>query len=186
MKPRRALLPSLLVAAALLSACGPAGRRGDDAPSAAATGGEIPSFAVRTVDGKSLRLSDHVGQDVLLLSFWATWCRPCRAEFPFLQQLHETYREQGLAIVAVSMDGPETQAEVRPFLQRNRYTMPAVVDRNGRIAARLNPRSSVPLGILVDRSGRVHRTFEGFQPGEREAIEAEIVDLLGRAPARAE
>ena len=120
---------------------------------------------------------------MILLNFWATWCKPCRGEFPFLQRLHERYAADGLLVLVVSVDAPETHAEVRPFLQRNRYTMPAVIDRNGRIAARLNPRAAVPLAHIYDRAGRRHRTHEGFQLGERDAIEAEIKELLAPPPA---
>lgn len=147
-----------------------------------AEGTEVPDLRMRTIDGESLRLADHLGSDVVVLSFWATWCKPCKTELPFLQRLHETYAARGLTVIGISLDGPETQADVKPFVRRNGYTFPIVLDRDGRIAARLNPRSTAPFALIFDRAGRRHRTMEGFQLGERDAIEAEVVSLLDAAP----
>lgn len=160
---------------ALLAACGGGQTRADEAVGAEA---ELPPFTVRTVSGEVIDLEDHIGKGVILVNFWATWCKPCRAEFPLLQELHETYAKDGLLVLAVSLDGPESQAEVRPFLQRNRYTLPAAIDEHGRIAAQLNPRSTVPLAHVYDRTGRRVKTYEGFQLGGKAELRALIVRLL--------
>ena len=183
---RRLRIALLLALTGILPlACGASQTRDDGPPATRASSSEIPAFQIRTVDGKQLRSTDHVGKDVVLISFWATWCKPCKAEFPFLQDLHERLADRGLTVLVISLDGPETQAEVRPFLRRNHYTMTAAVDRTGRLAARLNPRAAVPFGMLIGRDGRVHKTFEGFQPGERDAVEAEVLGLLAPPDAPA-
>jgi thiol-disulfide isomerase/thioredoxin len=169
----------LAVAAGSLAACGGAATRPDGGPVGAAA--ELPPFTVRTVSGAVIDLEDHIGRDVILIDFWATWCKPCRAEFPLLQELYETYAKDGLLVLAISLDGPETQAEVRPFLRRNKYTLPAAVDEHGRIAAQLNPRSTVPLALVFDRSGRRVKTWEGFQLGAKDELRDLVVSLL--APA---
>src|SRR5262245_43005790 len=93
----------------LLLACGGAGA-GGRAPAS----GHATDFALRSVDGRTVRLSDHLGKDVILINFWATWCAPCAGEMPHLQRLYETYRGQGFVILGVAMDGPESVAEVGP------------------------------------------------------------------------
>ena len=75
-------------------------------------------FALRDLDGNTVRLSDHIGEKVILVDFWATWCVPCVKELPHFQRFHETYADKGLLILAITVDGPETVAMVRPFMSR--------------------------------------------------------------------
>jgi peroxiredoxin len=77
--------------------------------------GELaPDFALHALDSRSLRLSDLRGHPVLL-KFWATWCAPCRVEMPWLVELDEKYRTQGLQIIGVSMNDAGAVKEVGSF-----------------------------------------------------------------------
>jgi thiol-disulfide isomerase/thioredoxin len=114
----------------------------------------------------------------VLLSFWTTYCEPCKVEMPFLQQYHEKYGPQGFAVVSISMDGPDTVAEVRPYVRRMGFTYPIVIDEDGSIAQRLNPVAAAPFAILVGRDGRIRQRFSGFKAGEAPILEAAIVAAL--------
>jgi len=140
-------------------------------------------FAARTLDGALFSLREHRGRVVVLLSFCTTWCEPCIAEMPHLRRLYSAYREQGLAMVAIAMDGPETIANVPAFARRNQINFPVITDEDSRISALYNPRKSAPLSILIDRAGRVHSIREGYNPGDEEALEQDIRSLLS-APRR--
>ena len=75
-------------------------------PAAAAPPAIAPPFATRALDGRLLRLADFKGQPVIL-EFWATWCAPCRASLPELDQLQERMRGRGLVVIGLSVDdGP--------------------------------------------------------------------------------
>jgi thiol-disulfide isomerase/thioredoxin len=95
-----------------LAACGggtsPSG--GPQSPPTAAGGSQgasnAPDFTGRDIDGKTFHLSDHLGKEVVLLDFWATFCEPCKAEFPHLRTMFDEHRSKGLLVVAVAMDGP--------------------------------------------------------------------------------
>ena len=101
---------------------------------------------------------------------------------PFLERYHQRYAERGLSIVSVALDGPDTVAEVAPYIRRQGYTFPVVLDESGDIAQALNPSSTAPFAILVDRSGRVVKQISGFQPSEADALESEIAALIGGEP----
>ena len=139
-------------------------------------GGGATNFTVRDLNGKHVRLSDF-HKNVLLMSFWATWCKPCIVELRHLEKLYQKYKAKGFVVLAVSMDGPETQAGVKPIVQTNRLTFPVVVDRETRIVKLYNPKHAAPFSLLF-KKGKLLRTREGFQVSDLPAIEREIQGLL--------
>jgi thiol-disulfide isomerase/thioredoxin len=161
----------LLMAAVLLGA-------GCASTSGGAGSGTVAPFSRPSMTGGVVDLKQHLGRDVVLLSFWTTWCEPCKVEMPFLQTFQDTYGPQGLKIVSVAMDGPDTVAEVRPYLNRMGYTFSVVLDEDGAIAQRLNPVSAAPFAILVGRDGKVRQRFQGFKAGEAPILEAAIKAAL--------
>jgi len=165
------------LAAALLAACG--GGAGTKAKA-----GMASNFAAVDVGGKNFQLRDHLGKDVIYIDFWATFCQPCLAEMPHLKSMHEKHASKGFTVVAVSMDGPESLGDVRAFVQRNQLPFPVVLDEDSSIAALYNPRKSAPLGVLIDRAGKVVKVHEGYNQGDERALEEEVAGLLStpRAP----
>jgi thiol-disulfide isomerase/thioredoxin len=117
--------------------------------------------ALKALDGPGLKrtIATHRGK-VVLVNLWATWCEPCVAEFPDLVKLHETYRSRGLVVIAASLDDPETQGRVKPFLDRQKATFPAYVRKPGDLDAFVHTLDRgwdgpVPITYLFDRAGRM-------------------------------
>lgn len=169
-----------LLLAALVAGCAgtapppshPANVQGESAAGAAS------DFTLRDVDGRDVRLSDFAGK-VVLIDFWATWCTPCEAEIPHLQRLHETYSKQGLVVLGIAMDGPETVANVAPFVRRNNLTYTVLLDEETKVVAVYNPKRTAPLTLLIDRSGKISRVRQGYDPGDEKLIEDDVKKLLG-------
>lgn len=138
---------------------------------------EISGFELEDLEGNRVELSDFLGS-VVVVNFWATWCVPCQQELPFLQQFYEDYEEQGLVILAISSDGPETLSGVRRIARRHRLTMPVLLDQDGSVSAILNPRGSAPFTIFVDRAGLVAFEHEGYSSGDEITYEELIQQLL--------
>lgn len=112
------------------------------------------------VDGPGLRkaIARHRGK-VVLVNFWATWCKPCVEEFPDLVKLHEAYRGRGLVVMAVSVDEPETQGQIAPFLARQKATFLNYSRKPGDVEAFINAfdknwSGAVPITYLFDRDGK--------------------------------
>ena len=138
---------------------------------------QIADFDLQDLEGNRVQLSDYVGS-VVVVNFWATWCVPCQQELPFLQQFYEDYAEQGLVILAISSDGPETLSGVRRIARRHRMTMPVLLDQDGSVSALLNPRGSAPFTIFVDRAGLAALDHEGYSSGDEITYEELIQQLL--------
>jgi peroxiredoxin len=137
-------------------------------------GSKAPELELRDLSGKTVRLSDFKGK-VVILDFWATWCGPCRVEIPHFVRLQSKYREQGLAIVGLSLDADGEKA-VRPFAEEHdvNYTM---LLANKETADLYGGILGIPTTFVLDRQGRIVKKFIGMMPPE--AFEEAIRPLLG-------
>jgi peroxiredoxin len=175
----RALASFGLCCAAYLGGCDQGGASAPDVHDTASAGTMAQDFTGRDVQGKTFRLSDHLGKQVILLDFWATFCEPCKAEFGHLQDLVARDASKGLLVVGISMDGPETSADVPAFVKRFGLTFPVVLDDDSRIASVYDPKKSMPLSVLIDRGGRVIAVREGYNPGDEKQVDADVEGALG-------
>lgn len=183
-------LPLLLTAALTGCATGSGADKGaapepaakSDAPAKAeaseATASTLPDFTLETIYGEQFTLSEHIGKEVIVLSFWATWCAPCLAELPHLDALYQEEQANGLLIVAVNMDEPATQAEVAPTAARIGLTMPVVLDTEQRAVALYNRSRNAPMTVVIDKKGQVVRATAGYNPGDEDALAEELRGLL--------
>ncbi len=137
-------------------------------------------FQLDDVRGGRFQLSEHRGKDVVLLDFWATWCDPCKVELPHLVEIYEKYRGRGLVVAGVSIDGPESIAQVRGDVQQLRITFPVLLDQETRVVAAYNPRRNAPYSVLINRLGRVVSEHEGYTPGDETILAREIERELGQ------
>lgn len=135
-------------------------------------------FTTRDVDGKTVRLSDHLGKETILIDFWATYCEPCRAEFPHLQKLYDAQKSKGFIVLAVSMDGPETIATVPQIAKSYDLSFPVLLDEDSSIASMYNPKKSAPLSVLIDKTGKIVRVREGYNPGDEKLVEDDVIKLV--------
>ena len=124
--PRRALAGAAL----LLLAAGCGGEGVAERFQPLAVGRPAPRYAARTLGGDSARVAP--GQPVTLVNVWATWCGPCKKEFPELQRLYETYGDRGLRILAVSVDRGGDDA-VTEFVASQGATFTIARDPEGRV-----------------------------------------------------
>src|SRR5258708_2223417 len=87
-------------------------------------GKPAPALEAKLLDGTSFSLHDAAGK-VVVINFWATWCAPCRAEMPALDAFYRKHRDEGLVVLAVSMDDPESEAKVRAVMKA--FSFPAAL-----------------------------------------------------------
>jgi cytochrome c biogenesis protein CcmG/thiol:disulfide interchange protein DsbE len=134
----------------------------------------LPRFSMRDMNGREIASDDLSGQ-VVLLNFWATWCRPCKMEVPALVYLHKTYADAGLQIIAPSIDRTGL-AVVKPFLDQRPEIKYTVVPNGMPAAQAFGGIRSIPTSFLVDKQGRVVKAFQGLVP--QEVLEGYIQSAL--------
>jgi len=145
-------------------------------------GARPASFSLPAIPGGpthgTFRLADHLGKDPIVILFWATWCAPCQKELPLYQKLYERYHDEGLQVVAISMDGPNTVAQSGPLARRLGISFPVLSDLDTSVTGRLNPRRAAPFTVWIGRNGRIVHESEGFSLSDRKEIARGVIRLV--------
>jgi peroxiredoxin len=118
---------------------------------------EAPEFALQTVDGRTVKLSDYRGQ-VVLLNTWATWCPPCRAEMPDLEAYYRDHQDDGFVVLAINSQ--ESVDTVTGFLGDHGFTFPVLLDPDGVVMSSYEIRG-LPTSFFIDRDGMVRGVWSG-------------------------
>ena len=142
---------------------------------------KLPDFELNSVEGDSVRLSDHLGREVVLLAFWDTWCEPCKTELPLLDRIYRAHKDQGLAVFAISMDDPSTAMQVAPYAHENGFAFGVLLDPNGKAANLYNTHKSAPYTVIIGRDGTIAHEATGFDPASAKSLEDRIEKLLAAA-----
>src|SRR3974390_660250 len=130
--------------------------------------------ALFSANANELDLAAYRGK-VIYLDFWASWCNPCRQSFPWMNNLKNAYRDNGLVVIGVNVDHDRDLAD--GFLHKVSADFDIVFDPEGKIARRFDFRD-MPTAILIDRSGRVRYVHAGFFPEKQGEYLAHIRTLL--------
>jgi thiol-disulfide isomerase/thioredoxin len=120
-------------------------------------GSYAENFALKTVAGETIQLSDLKGRP-LVLNFWATWCGPCQVEMPLIQEFYERFSPD-LEVLAINYD--ESIGEIQPFVNDLGLTFPVLLDPGGEIADLYQVRG-FPTTYFIDREGFVRGLFIGI------------------------
>jgi peroxiredoxin len=183
MKPSSFRAAGLIAALTVFVGCGgeqqgAGATNAGDVQRSAGAGATASDFSARDIDGKTVRLSNYLGKQAILLNFWQTWCEPCVAEFPHLRKMYEANKDKGFVLFGVAMDGPETVANVPAFAKRNQLNFPVLLDEDSHVAAVYNPKKSAPLSVLIDKTGKIAVIREGYNPGDEEYLAKEVAKVL--------
>lgn len=115
-------------------------------------------FTLASLDGTRQSLASYKGK-IVFLSFWATWCGPCKQELPSIQALYDKLSAKGFVVVAVDIG--EEKTKVAQFVKENNLTFPVLLDRDVAVGSAFGA-SSIPTNYLIDRSGRIIARIVGF------------------------
>jgi len=138
---------------------------------------KVPNFKTENLDGEIVELNNEVGEGPILLSFWATWCKPCIEELAEYKKIYKDYQDKGFKMFAISTDDERTVAKVKPFVKSKGFEFPVLLDTNSDIS-RLYYAQSVPYSVILDKKGMIIYSHLGYMKGDevkvKEIISSEI------------
>jgi peroxiredoxin len=137
-------------------------------------GSAAPGFELPRLDGAKLALADLRGR-VVLVNFWATWCKPCEDEMPAMERLYRAHHDAGFELLAISVG--EDPDPVRAFRDRLGLSFPILLDAD-RSVAQAWQTFRYPESYLIDRDGVVVERYVGPRPWDHEDYVARVARLL--------
>ncbi|CAM3742256.1 peroxiredoxin family protein [Mesobacillus zeae] len=138
------------------------------------TENRAPDFSLTDINGQEVRLSDYKGKKVLL-NFWATWCPPCRAEMPYMEEMFKEHKNEGYEIVAVNMTSSEkNKGNIEPFVKEYGLTFTIPLDEKGEIST-LYEVMAYPTSYFIDSDGIIRSKSIGGM--KKEFMEKEMKKL---------
>jgi len=138
----------------------------------------MPSAKVKDLSGKSVDLSSYTKSGkISIISFWATWCAPCKRELDAYSSLYGDWNKKyGAQLLAISIDDIRGQAKIKPLVNEKKWPYTVLVDSNGEFQ-RLMGFSSIPQLYLVDQKGNIVHQASGYVPGSEKELEEKMAEL---------
>lgn len=136
-------------------------------------GESFPDLTTLKLEGK---LPVDLKDKIVVVDFWASWCKPCKKSFPALNELQKKYAAQGVVIVGVNED--EKPANMADFLAKNSATFAVVRDADQKLVAQIGV-NTMPSSFILDRTGKVRFIHSGFHGDDtKQQYMTEIESLL--------
>lgn len=143
-------------------------------------GAPVENFQLVDLDGKTHSLTQYRGK-IVLVNFWATWCKPCTTEMPAMQASFDKLRDKGFVVLAVNE--LEDDAKVREHIKQYGHTFPVLMDRDNKVANQFGV-FGLPVSVFIDQEGRVQEYIKGGLLTEQ-MINEVVVKIQGREPLKA-
>ena len=138
-----------------------------------------PDFTLEDLDGNLVELDQEVGEGPILLSFWATWCKPCLEELNEYKKIYNDYKDKGFKMFAISTDDENTVAKVKPLVKSKGYNFPVLLDTNSD-AVRLYYAQSIPYSVILDKKGMIIYSHLGYMKGDEVNVKNIVVSEIDK------
>ena len=134
-----------------------------------------PNAIVKDLSGNSIQMGDVLKDDVVIVSFWATWCKPCQNELDALAEIEDIWADK-LRVVAISIDDARSASKVRSTVKAKRWPYEVYTDENSELAKSLNI-STIPFVMIVS-GGKTVYSHTGYTPGSERLLVDKALSFL--------
>jgi len=167
---------ALAISLMLVFAYKATGKQPSESSGPTGAGKPAPEFALESLDGKTIKLSDLRGKAVVV-NFWATWCQPCRVEMPWFVELQKEYGPDGLVILGINADEDASKEDLDKFAKGMGVNYPVLLGKE-EVEQAYGGIQFLPVTVYVDRDGNVVDKVFGLKG--RAEIEDDIKVALGK------
>ena len=137
-------------------------------------------FTLPDIDGNDVSMSKIVDKsNVVMLSFWATWCTPCKEEMKKMADIYDKYKSQGFEYIALNNDNQKSASKVKSFIVAQGYTFTVLMDNDKKVFEGYSGKDEMPYSILINKKKEIISIHTGFKTGDEVMIENEIKAALG-------
>jgi cytochrome c biogenesis protein CcmG/thiol:disulfide interchange protein DsbE len=124
-----------------------------------------PNFMLENLEGDIVELNDFIGKGPILISFYASICKPCRVQVEAFSKIYTEYKNERVMLIAISIDDQRTVAKVKPYIKSKGYTFPVLYDTNNDVS-RIYYAGLVPYTLLIDKNGSIVYSHLGYMKGD--------------------
>lgn len=142
----------------------------------------LPDITLKNTEGENVNLSSYATNGkITIISFWATWCKPCIKELRNINEVLEDWEEEyNVELVAVSVDDSRNSPRVKPFADGQGWDFDILLDPNGDLQRALNV-TNPPVTFLIDQNGKIVYTHTGYLEGDELDLEEKIIELTSKS-----
>ncbi|MCK5220752.1 MAG: TlpA family protein disulfide reductase [Candidatus Aminicenantes bacterium] len=136
----------------------------------------LPDFSLKRIDGTQFSVSDVLGEKIIVIDFWATWCKPCKKLLKKLDELGREFNNE-IIILAISTDESSSYARIESFIKSRGYHFNVLLDPDSSVSGIFNPAGTIPYTMIVDLNKKIVFTHTGYVPGFEKKIREKIIEL---------
>jgi len=136
---------------------------------------KLPDFSLQDLNGKQVKISDFIGEQPVIIDFWATWCAPCLKELPKLDKMQKQFGDS-LLVIAISTDKPRKKNEVKKHIKSQKFKFTTLLDTRGEARKLLNIKN-IPFTLLIDKNGEIVYDHLGYNTGDEKHLEEQLMKL---------
>ena len=142
---------------------------------------KLPAVDVKTLDGESINIQEF-GENgkITVISFWATWCLPCKKELDAIAEMYPEWQEDyDMELLAITIDNARGLSKVRPMVEEKGWEFEILSDAGENLKRALNFQT-VPQTFLLNQEGEIVYSHSGYAPGDEFELEDKIKKLAGK------
>ncbi|MEP7266986.1 MAG: TlpA disulfide reductase family protein [Saprospiraceae bacterium] len=141
----------------------------------------LPNGKVKDTNGKVVDLSSYTqAGKISIVSFWATWCGPCKKELDAYSSLFEDWNKKyGTQLLAISIDDIRGQAKIKPLVNEKKWPYTVLIDSNNDLQRKLGF-NTIPQLYLLDKKGNIIYQATGYVPGSEKELENKMASLAAK------
>ncbi|MDA9227689.1 TlpA family protein disulfide reductase [Flavobacteriales bacterium] len=144
-----------------------------------AQGKSLPNIDVKTLQGKTINIQDLENDGKpMVISFWATWCKPCKKELNTIAEVYDDWQEEtGVKLIAISIDDTRSMSKVAPYVNSSDWDYEVYLDSNSDLKRAMGV-STVPHTFLINGEGKIVWNHKGYIDGDEEELYEQIQHLV--------